>query len=209
MKKITIITIIIVVIDQLSKFYIKTNFEIGESLTIFRDWFHLLFVENPGMAYGMNWGGATGKTILAISRWFFIFAMIYFITHQGKKMQKPIFNWTAGLLLAGALGNVLDSTFYGLIFNSGTTWNPEIQDWNRFYEGVSKADFTGYAPLFQGCVVDMLYFPLFDYSIPDGIPLIGGKQGTFFSPIFNIADSAITIGAVIILFFHERIFKIN
>lgn len=209
MKKITIISAVIIAIDQLLKFYIKTNFEIYESVTVFQDWFHLSFVENPGMAYGMNWGGSLGKALLAIFRWFFIVGIIYFAMNEGKKMRKPIFDWALALILAGAIGNAIDSTFYGLIFDSGTTWNASIGDWDRFYSGISKANFEGYAPIFQGCVVDMFYFPLFNYSIPEAIPFIGGYRGVFFSPVFNVADSAISIGAVLIFLFNKKIFQKN
>lgn len=208
MKKVAIITILIVLIDQLSKFYIKTHFGIGESITVFSDWFQLVFVENPGMAYGMNWGGSFGKIGLAVFRWILIVAGIWFIYNNQHKYKSNIFYISMGLILSGALGNVIDSTFYGLIFDSGTTWNNELQDWNRYYQGISSANFEGYAPLFQGCVVDMLHFPLFNYTIPDWIPVWGGYRGTFFSPVFNIADSAISVGGVILLLFKDRAFKV-
>ncbi len=209
LKKVALITFIIVLIDQLSKFYIKTHFQIGESVTVFDDWFQLLFVENPGAAYGINWGGIAGKITLTVLRWFLIFGIIWFVKSSLNKYKSKYFLISMSLILAGAIGNVLDSTFYGIIFDSGTTWNYELQDWNRYYEGISKANFEGYAPLFQGCVVDMLHFPLFDYSIPNWVPIFGGKTGTFFEPIFNIADSAITIGGGILLFFREKAFRVS
>lgn len=207
MKKVTIIAILVVIIDQLSKFYIKTNFHLGESVTVFNDWFQLVFVENPGMAYGMQWGGIFGKIALAVLRWILIAGIIWFLSNGGKKYTSNFFKIPAALILAGALGNVLDSTFYGLIFDSGTTWNEELGSWNRYYEGISQANFQGYAPIFQGCVVDMLHFPLFDYHIPDAIPFFGGKSGTFFAPVFNVADTAISIGGVVLLLFKEKAFK--
>lgn len=207
MKKVTIIAILVVIIDQLSKFYIKTNFHLGESVIVFNDWFQLVFVENPGMAYGMQWGGIFGKIALAVLRWILIVGIIWFLSNSGKKYTSNFFKIPAALILAGALGNVLDSTFYGLIFDSGTTWNQELGSWNRYYEGISQANFQGYAPIFQGCVVDMLHFPLFDYHIPDAIPFFGGKSGIFFAPVFNVADTAISIGGVILLLFKEKAFK--
>lgn len=209
MKKFTIIAVLIVVIDQISKFYIKTHFEIGESLTIFHDWFKIAFVENPGMAYGMQWGGPLGKIILAVLRWVLCGWIIWFVMTKGKKYRSNYFIIPVALILAGALGNVIDSTFYGLIFDSGTTWNPELGEWNRWYPGISQANFEGYAPLFQGCVVDMLYFPLFNYNIPESIPFIGGLKGIFFSPVFNIADSAISVGGVLLLLFQKKAFNLK
>ena len=191
MRKVAFITLLVVLIDQISKFYIKTNFHLGESVTVFPDWFELVFVENPGMAYGLHLGGIFGKIALTVMRWGLIIWGIWFITHQGKKYTSPYFIIPAALILAGALGNVIDSTFYGLIFDSGTTWDEELQSWNRYYMGVSQANFEGYAPIFQGCVVDMLHFPLFDYTWPQWVPMVGGQSGTFFAPVFNIADSAI------------------
>lgn len=205
MKKITIIALIIVLIDQISKFYIKTHFELGESVTVFSDWFQLVFIENPGMAYGMHWGGIFGKIALAVMRWILIGWGIIFLLNSGKKYTRnPYFIFPSALILAGAIGNVIDSTFYGLIFDSGTTWNTEVESWQGYFNQISKADFSGYAPIFQGCVVDMLHFPLFDYHIPESLPLIGGKSGTFFAPVFNIADSAITIGGIFLLLFKDR-----
>ncbi|MXV37989.1 lipoprotein signal peptidase [Flavobacteriaceae bacterium Ap0902] len=207
MKKVAIITILIVLIDQVSKFYIKTNFGLGESMTVFEDWFQIVFVENPGMAYGMHWGGIFGKIALAVLRWVLIGFGVWFIFKNQFKYQSNYFYISMGLILAGALGNVIDSTFYGLIFDSGTTWNEDLQSWNRYYDGVSKANFEGYAPLFQGCVVDMLHLPFFDYTWPDWVPMVGGESGTFFAPVFNIADSAITVGGFILLIFKDKVFR--
>ena len=209
MKKFTIIAVLVVVIDQISKFYIKTHFELGESVTVFHDWFKVAFVENPGMAYGMQWGGIFGKVLLAVLRWILCGWIIWFVMTKGKKYRSNYFIIPISLILAGALGNVIDSTFYGLIFDSGTTWNPELGEWHRWYPGISKANFEGYAPIFQGCVVDMLYFPLFNYNIPESIPFIGGTKGVFFSPVFNIADSAISVGGVLLLLFQKKAFNLK
>ncbi|AFL98232.1 lipoprotein signal peptidase [Ornithobacterium rhinotracheale] len=208
MKKFAIIAIIIVIIDQVSKIYIKTHFGINsEAFDIF-DWFKIVFVENPGMAYGMNWGGPLGKSLLAILRWIMCGAIVWAVTigPWKKYMKNNYFIIPMSLILAGALGNVIDSTFYGVMFDSGTTWNSELHQWNRWYPGVSQLNFEGYAPLFQGCVVDMLYFPLFNYNIPEAIPIIGGAKGVFFSPVFNIADSAISVGGALLLIFQKKAF---
>lgn len=206
MKKIAIIAIIILVIDQISKFYIKTHFELGESLTVFPDWFELVFVENPGMAYGMQMGGIVGKIALVVLRWALIIWGTIFLYKNVKLYNSNYFLIPAAFILAGAIGNVIDSSFYGLIFDSGTTYNEEFQQWQGYFGQVSNADFSGYAPLFQGTVVDMLHFPLFDYTWPEFIPVLGGKSGTFFAPVFNIADTAITIGGLFLLFFKDRAF---
>lgn len=207
LKKITVIVFLVVLIDQISKYYIKTHFHLGESLTVFPDWFHLVFVENPGMAYGMQWGGLAGKIGLAVLRWILIAWGFYFLMTGGKKYKSNYFLIPVGLIIAGALGNVIDSTFYGLIFDSGTTWDADTQDWIGYY-GVSQLDSSGYAPIFQGCVVDMLHFPLFEYHIPEIIPVLGGKSGVFFSPVFNIADSAISVGGAILLLFRNKAFSV-
>lgn len=211
MKKFVLIAALIVIIDQISKIYIKTHFGINsEAIDIF-NWFKIVFVENPGMAYGMNWGGPLGKSLLAILRWVMCGAIVWAVIAGPwkKNMQNNYFIIPMSLILAGALGNVIDSTFYGLMFDSGTTWNHELQDWNRWYPSISALNFKGYAPLFQGCVVDMLYFPLFNYNIPEAIPIIGGSKGVFFSPVFNIADSAISVGGALLLIFQKKAFNSN
>lgn len=206
MKKIGLIVFIILLIDQISKFYIKTNFQLGESVTVFPDWFQLVFVENPGMAYGMHLGGVLGKIALVVLRWVLIIWGIWFLNKNTKIYTSNFFLIPAGMILAGALGNVIDSSFYGLIFDSGTTFNQETGQWQGYFGQLSKADFSGYAPLFQGTVVDMLHFPLFDYTWPEFLPVVGGKSGTFFAPVFNLADTAISIGGVLLLLFKERAF---
>lgn len=206
MRKVTFITAIVVIIDQLSKFYIKTHFQLHESVTVFDDWFHIVFVENPGMAYGLHLGGVFGKIALTVLRWGLIGLIAWYIYKTSKKQVNNYFLIPMALILSGALGNVLDSTFYGLIFDSGTTFNEELGMWQGYFGQISQANFEGYAPIFQGTVVDMIHFPLFDYSLPNWIPIIGGKAGTFFAPVFNIADSAITIGGTILLIFRNKAF---
>lgn len=209
MKKVAIITLIVLIIDQVSKFYIKTHFELGESVTVIPDWFLLVFVENPGMAYGMNFGGIFGKIALVVFRWALIIWGCIFLYKNVKNYTSHYFIVPAALILSGAIGNVIDSTFYGLIFDSGTTYNEELERWQGYFGQVSKADFSGYAPLFQGTVVDMLHFPLFDYTWPDFLPFIGGKSGTFFAPVFNIADTAISVGGISLLLFKDKAFRLK
>lgn len=209
MRKVAIIAFIVLLIDQISKFYIKTNFELGESVAVIPDWFFLVFVENPGMAYGMNYGGILGKIILVVFRWALIIWGTLFLFKNAKQYQSNYFIIPAALILSGAIGNVIDSSFYGLIFDSGTTYNEELSRWQGYFGQVSKADFTGYAPLFQGTVVDMLHFPLFDYTWPEFIPIVGGNSGTFFAPVFNIADTAISVGGIALLLFKDKAFTLK
>lgn len=200
MKKIGIIVLAILALDQFVKFYVKTHFHLSEGVDVF-SWFQLKFVENPGMAYGAEFGGLTGKMGLSVLRIFLIGGIFWYIQKNIKAHNNNYFKIGMALVLAGAIGNLIDSLFYGMIFNSGLTWNPEGDYWMS-YEGISKADFSGYSGFLKGCVVDMFYFPLFNW--PKWIPIIGGKE--FFSYIFNIADSAITIGGAIILFFRKQVF---
>lgn len=200
MKKIGIIVFLVFLIDQLTKFYIKTNFHLNEGVEVF-SWFQLKFVENPGMAYGAEFGGLNGKMLLSILRIFLIGGIGWYIWKNAPKLNNNYFKYAMALIFAGAIGNLFDSLFYGMIFDSGLTWNAELGMWEG-YAGISKADFSGYASFLQGCVVDMFYFPLFNW--PDWIPLIGGKE--FFSYIFNVADSAITVGGAIAILFRKKVF---
>ena len=207
MKKVLWITFFILFIDQASKLYVKTHFHLHEEVKGF-DWFYLTYVENPGMAYGVQLGGFVGKIGLSLLRLVLIGLMAYYINKWSKKANTWYFIIPAGLIFAGAIGNLIDSTFYGIIFDSGTTYNSPVKDWYG-YSGISKLNFEGYAPLFGGCVVDMFRFPLIDTYLPQWIPIWGGERIQFFNYIFNIADSSITIGAIcliIIYFFKPGIF---
>ena len=208
MKKIAIITFIILLIDQFSKIYIKTTFQLGESVPIFgQDWARLTFVENPGMAYGFQFGGLLGKYFLVIVRVFLIGGMIYLFRKWLKQGASNYLIIPMSIIFAGAIGNLIDGMFYGLIFDSGTVYDESINRWID-YGGVSKlVNFgEGYSHFMKGCVVDMLHFPLVDFTVPENFPLIGGKQIEFFKYIFNVADSAITIGASLLFLFRKKAF---
>ncbi|MBO7287670.1 MAG: lipoprotein signal peptidase [Bacteroidales bacterium] len=193
MKKPLIVIFLVLLIDQITKFWVKLNMTIGESFSVLGNWFQIYFIENNGMAFGWEFGAQYGKLALSIFRIIAVALLFYFIYHLTKKKIKfgPLFG--ISLITAGALGNIIDGMFYGMIFSESTFY----QVATLFPEG------GGYAGFLQGKVVDMLYFPLFTF--PEWIPFFGGQ--IFFSPIFNIADSAITIGFLYLLIFQWDFLK--
>ncbi|MDE7461944.1 MAG: lipoprotein signal peptidase [Muribaculaceae bacterium] len=188
----SIIIAVVVIADQWLKIWIKTHFYFGEDMEIF-SWFHLKFIENNGFAFGLEW---FNKYVLTFGR---IAAVILFIWAL-RKIVKELpgigkgFIIAFALIIAGAAGNIFDCVFYGEIFNN--PYPPEVAQ--IFPVG------GGYAGWFEGRVVDMLYFPLFSFHIPDCLPLIGGRDYEFFQYIFNIADAAITVGVLMILIFYRN-----
>lgn len=206
MKKIIAITLIILLIDQISKIYIKTNFQVNDFVSIMPG-FKLTFVENPGMAYGFHFGGIIGKYFLVIVRVFLIGGMIYLFKNWLQRGESNYLIIPMSMIFAGAIGNLIDGMFYGLIFDSGTVYDESIDQWIG-YGGISKlVPFgQGYSSFMRGCVVDMLHFPLVDFTLPDSWPVIGGKHIEFFKYIFNVADSAITVGAAFLLIFRKKAF---
>lgn len=198
MKKALIIVIIVLLIDQVSKFIVKLNMTLGQDISVLGlSWFKINFIENYGMAFGLSFGGETGKVILTLFRIVAVCFIGWYIYSLHKKQVHQGLIICMSLIFAGAVGNIIDSVFYGLIFSEST-----------FFE---VAEFMpaagGYASIFHGRVVDMLYFPLFDILLPEWLPIWGGAHFLFFAPVFNIADTAITIGVVLILIFHKRFFK--
>lgn len=174
-KWLLIAGVVLVIIDQIVKVLVKTNMEIGESFNVIGDWFRFCFIENKGMAFGMSFGGVFGKYLLTLFRICLFTALTWWISSLNKKPDTPT-GVLVGLTLidAGALGNIIDCLFYGLIWH--------------------------YAPFMQGMVVDMLYFPIID-------TYVAGKHITFFDPVFNIADSCVTVGAFYLILFQWRFFS--
>lgn len=195
MKRAGLIIFLVLLVDQVSKIWIKTNMYLGQEYRI-ADWFIIHFTENPGMAFGMELGGNYGKLILTLFRIVVVGGIFYWLKGMVKENAKPVAITAVSLVLAGAIGNIIDSVFYGVVFNESygqlATFMPE--------EG-------GYAGWFHGRVVDMLYFPLFKGYLPDWIPFWGGDYFVFFRPIFNIADTAISVGVGLLLLFQKTIFK--
>lgn len=205
MKKIISITLLILILDQALKIYVKTHFYLGESADVFK-WFKLAFVENPGMAYGLHFGGTIGKYVLSLVRVALIIAIAVMFRKWLRQGASNYLLIPMSMIFAGAIGNLLDGMFYGMIFNSGTTFLPNIGHWIG-YDGVSHLTWGhGYGHFMNGCVVDMLYFPLVNFTWPSWVPLVGGNDFEFFKPVFNIADSAITVGAIILLIFRKKAF---
>ena len=194
LKKSLLLVFIILLIDQAVKIYIKTHFLLGEYVTVF-DWFKIYFVENNGMAFGTEFGGKTGKLFLTGFRILAIGGIYYWLWSSIKKKEHKLLILAISLIFAGAIGNILDSVFYGRLFS------------DSFHSVASfLPENGGYAPWFQGRVVDMFYFPMFTINLPDFLPFIGGKHFMFFEPVFNVADSAITVGVFILILFNKKIF---
>ncbi len=207
MKKIALVTLLILLIDQASKIYVKTHFELNESIPVVEGFFNKTFVENPGMAYGFHFGGIIGKYFLVIVRLFLIGGMIYLFNKWLKRGESNYLLIPMAMIFAGAIGNLIDGMFYGLIFDSGTVFDESTGRWIGYGGGSKFVSFGhGYSSFMKGCVVDMLHFPIVDWNVPSNWPLIGGKHIEFFKYIFNIADSAITVGAALLLIFRKKAF---
>ena len=203
-QKVTILIVLILLIDQIIKFIIKTNMHLGQSIPVFGDWFIIHFIENKGMAFGMTLGGDLGKVLLTSFRIIAVGLLIYFISRMIKSGAPTGFVLALGLITAGAAGNIFDSVFYGLIFSESGFPNPMIEG-----SGVASLfpEGGGYASFFHGSVVDWAYFPIIKGNWPDWFPGKGGQSFIFFRPVFNLADSAITVGVFWILLFQRKFLK--
>jgi signal peptidase II len=181
--------LVVILIDQASKIWVHNNMYLHEEINVLGEWFRIHYLLNPGMAFGKKIEGEFGKLILTLFRILAVVGISYYIIKMAKQYVHTGFLWCMGLILGGAIGNVIDSTFYGVIFNNAPPESP--------------------TPWFHGQVIDMLYFPIFNFNWPEWVPWLGGNYFEFFSPVFNIADSSIFIGVVIILIFQKRFFKEN
>ena len=180
----------ILLIDQVIKIWVKTNMTFHEQIEIF-SWFKIVFIENNGMAYGMEIGS---KLVLSIFRIVAISLLGYYIYGQVKKKARWGYLVCLSMVMAGAIGNLLDSMFYGLVFNASS----------EYYTSYWVPFGNGYAPFLMGKVVDMFYFPLIVTTWPDWVPFVGGNPYVFFSPIFNFADASISVGVVLLLLFYRK-----
>lgn len=189
--------LVIIVIDQAIKIWIKTSFTFGPVIDVMGlSWFKLYFIENEGMAWGWKFGGEWGKVFLTLFRLAAVIWGTWYIGSIIKQKYKTGFIICAALIYAGALGNLIDSLFYGMIFEEST------------YSQVAKIfPASGYAGFLHGHVVDMLYFPIINSTYPTWFPFFGGSSFEFFSPIFNIADASISIGIITLLLFQKKLYK--
>ena len=197
--KISIVVFLVLLIDQALKIWVKTHMEYGEEIRFFGvDWALIHFVENNGMAFGLQLGGSYGKLILSLFRIVAVGFLVYYIRILIQEKAKFGLFLSFGLILAGAVGNIVDSVFYGLIFSESS-----------YHGGIAQLfpPEGGYGSFLHGKVVDMLYFPLIEGNFPNWVPVWGGEHFMFFKPVFNIADAAISAGVINILLFQRSFFS--
>lgn len=205
-KHIALLIAAVVIADQALKIYIKTTYTLNDSRPVLGNWFQLYFVENPGMAYGWKFGGNWGKLALTVFRFVAVIFGTWYLGNIIKQKYNKGFIICAALIYAGALGNLIDSAFYGLIFDKGMMPDPATGEYLG-YGGLAAFSSKGYASFLHGNVVDMLYFPVIKGHFPKWFPVWGGEYFEFFRPIFNLADAAISTGVISILVFQKRFFR--
>lgn len=194
LRKAYLLIFILLLVDQVSKIYIKTNFILGEEVEVFK-WFKILFIENEGMAWGVQIPGAYGKLFLTLFRIAAVGGIGYWLWDSVQKKCSNYLIVAISLILVGAFGNIIDSVFYGIIFNDSQQQLATL-----------FSDQT-YGTWFHGKVVDMLYFPIWHGTLPTWLPIWGGNEFTFFNAIFNVADMAISTGVGILIFFNKKAFQ--
>jgi signal peptidase II len=191
-----IIIFLVLLIDQLLKIYIKTHFFLGEEVHVAGDWFIIHFTENNGMAYGMEFGGQFGKLFLSAFRIIAVGCIGWYLWSLTKKQEDKLYIICIALIFAGALGNIIDSAFYGVLFSDS---NYEVAQ-------LMPAE-GGYSTFLHGKVVDMFYFPIIEGHFPSWFPFWGSEEFIFFRPVFNFADASISIGVLMIILFQKRFFR--
>jgi signal peptidase II len=200
LKKALAVIFGVLLIDQTIKIWIKSHMYLGEAYRVTGEWFYLHFVENPGMAFGLQIGeGDWGKLLLSVFRILAVIGIGWYILTLFKKFNiRPLLIICVSLIFAGALGNILDSLFYGKMFSASDPWEQNVAE---FF----PAD-GGYAKMLHGQVVDMFYFPVLSGHFPEWFPIWGGEDYVFFRPVFNIADASISIGVFLLIIFQRRLF---
>ncbi|HEX7905393.1 MAG TPA: lipoprotein signal peptidase [Chitinophagaceae bacterium] len=206
LRNVFFIILLIIIADQAIKIWIKTSYSLGDTNISHLSWFRLHFIENSGMAWGWKFGNETGKMVLTLFRLAAVIFGTWYLGRIVKQKYKRGFIVCAALIYAGALGNLIDSMFYGMIFDKGLHFDAALNDYIP-YSGIASLSSNGYSSFLHGSVVDMLHFPIIDSHFPSWIPWIGGDKLEFFSPIFNIADASISVGVITLLLFQKRFFK--
>jgi len=197
LRKAFLLIFIVLFLDQALKIWVKSNMYLGQDFQI-TNWFYIHFTENPGMAFGLEFGGVWGKLALSIFRLLAIGALVFWLRSLIQLKAAGVAIAAVSLILAGAVGNMIDSAFYGLVYSDSL---------GRVAEFLPVDG--GYSGFLQGKVVDMLYFPLFSGVLPDWVPVWGGDYFIFFRPIFNIADTSISVGVGLLLLFQKKVFPKN
>jgi signal peptidase II len=182
-----LLALAIILVDQTSKLLVDKYMYLHQEINVIGDWFRLHYLLNPGMAFGIRWNNEFGKLALTVFRIGAMVGIAYYLWKMASKNTHAGFLWCMALILGGAVGNVIDSTFYGVLLDNHPIDSP--------------------TPWFHGQVIDMLFFPLFEFTWPHWVPALGGERFLFFSPVFNIADSSIFLGVVVILIFQRKFFK--
>ena len=204
LKKASIIVVLILLIDQISKIYIKTHFQLNEDITLF-SWLKIAFVENDGMAWGTKLSDLftfisdkSAKLFLTLFRIVALTGIAFWLVDVTKNKRSKTLIFAIAIIFAGALGNIIDSVFYGVLFND-----------SAFEVAQFLPETGGYADVFHGKVVDMLHFPIWNGILPEWLPFFGGKYFSFFDPVFNVADVAISTGIGILIVFNKKAFNDN